>query len=158
MGLDMYLYAEKTVSGFRNDVDAVLSKKIRKITGLQPLIQNEDSRVSVKVEAAYWRKANAIHGWFVRKLADGVDDCEEIAVSIKKLRQLHSICWDALAYFEDGQAELSCKLLVPTGGFFFGTTELDESYKNDLEDTIRQLAPLLDSKWDDLSFSYQASW
>ena len=29
---------------------------------------------------AYWRKANAIHRWFINNIADGVDNCEPFEV------------------------------------------------------------------------------
>jgi hypothetical protein len=47
-------------------------------------------------EVGYWRKANAIHGWFVRELANGVDECQEIPVSKIKLLELQALCLSAL--------------------------------------------------------------
>ena len=47
-------------------------------------------------EVGYWRKANAIHGWFIRECADGVDECQEIPVSTIKLLELHVQCLIAL--------------------------------------------------------------
>lgn len=48
-------------------------------------------------QIGYWRKANAVHGWFVRECADGVDECQEIFVSREQLLQLRSDCNNALA-------------------------------------------------------------
>jgi hypothetical protein len=45
----------------------------------------------------YWRKANAIHGWFVRECASGVDECQPIFVPRHKLRELRNDCVQALA-------------------------------------------------------------
>lgn len=39
-------------------------------------------------EAAYWRKANQIHGWFVREVQGGNDNCKEYEVSLDKLKEL----------------------------------------------------------------------
>lgn len=48
-------------------------------------------------ELGYWRKANAVHGWFVRECADGVDECQEIFVSREQLSKLRADCNNALA-------------------------------------------------------------
>jgi len=47
-------------------------------------------------EVGYWRKANAVHGWFVRECANGVDECQEIPVSKIKLMELQALCLSAL--------------------------------------------------------------
>ena len=47
-------------------------------------------------EVGYWRKANAIHGWFVRELAGGVDECQPIHVSRENLVTLRQLCLEAL--------------------------------------------------------------
>jgi hypothetical protein len=47
-------------------------------------------------EVGYWRKANAIHGWFVRELAGGVDECQPIHVSRENLITLRQLCLEAL--------------------------------------------------------------
>ena len=51
---------------------------------------------SEKEEIAYWRKANAIHGWFIRNCADGVDECQPIAVSRNDLTALRQDVLEAL--------------------------------------------------------------
>jgi len=46
---------------------------------------------------------------------------------------------------------------LPTGsGFFFGSTNYDEYYFGDLNDTIGIITRCLESKFD--YFEYQASW
>jgi len=52
-------------------------------------------------ELGYWRKANAVHGWFVRECANNVDECQEIFVSREQLSKLRSDCNDALATREN---------------------------------------------------------
>lgn len=47
--------------------------------------------------------------------------------------------------------------LRPTGGFFFGSTEKDEYYYEDLRETIRILDDVL-AMSDDWEFEYCASW
>jgi hypothetical protein len=58
-------------------------------------------------EVGYWRKANAVHGWFVRECADGVDECQEIPVSKIKLLELQAHCLIALMKKKEHE--------VPTG-------------------------------------------
>lgn len=52
-------------------------------------------------ELGYWRKANAVHGWFVRECAGGVDECQEIIVPRDYLSRLRADCNNALANREN---------------------------------------------------------
>ena len=46
-------------------------------------------------------------------------------------------------------------VLPPTPGFFFGGTEIDDWYKQNLEETISALEPLIEEGGD---FYYTSSW
>jgi hypothetical protein len=48
--------------------------------------------------------------------------------------------------------------LEPTEGFFFGSTDKDEWYYEDLKNTVEGLSRVLETLPDDYSFSYHASW
>ena len=51
------------------------------------------------------------------------------------------------------------KELLPTcDGFFFGSTDYDEWYVQDLEDTIKVLEEILSEDDDDYDYYYEASW
>ena len=52
--------------------------------------------IEVKTNVAYWRKANAIHSWFVNNVQNGKDDCEEYEVSEGQLHELYDICKDII--------------------------------------------------------------
>lgn len=55
--------------------------------------------------------------------------------------------------------ELAEELLPTTSGFFFGSTEYNEYYIQDLEDTIKQLEPIIKKEHSPFtSFRYEASW
>jgi hypothetical protein len=110
--------------------------------------------VTVKFTVAYWRKANAVHKWFVDNVQDGIDECNEHSVSKEQLRQLLTICEELIADPSKGPERL------PTSdGFFFGSTDYDENFKEDLAETVRQLTPLLnDKRWQYFDFSYRSSW
>jgi len=104
MGLDMYLYAEKYVSGYDyktingelERVDNPMYDKIIMSAGLDTLPTSEYGSTTVTKCVGYWRKANAIHGWIVRNLADGVDECQRIYMSREDIISLRDACVKAL--------------------------------------------------------------
>lgn len=102
----------------------------------------------------YWRKANAIHHWFVEKVQNGVDECQESLVHPEMLLDLIDRC-------EQVAADRSkCHDLLPTvGGFFFGSTEYDEWYFRDVEETATGLKEAVAAIAPKCStFTYQSSW
>lgn len=193
MGLDMYLSAKKFASGY----DFVPEDKRKLYNDLTDLVEakgtSEAPFAEVSVTVGYWRKANAIHGWFVRELADGKDECQAIYAPRTKLVELRDLCKTALAnkpkvvvpavsttiafdgdkvqdigqFIKDAMtvethnAEFNDEddddPLRPIGGFFFGSTNKDDWYYEDLESTVEILdhALTLDDSW---SFEYRASW
>lgn len=157
MGLDMYLSAEKYISGYR---DAPMRDAVLESIGSHPPIQS-DGAATVNIGVAYWRKANAIHNWFVEALQDGEDKCEKVFVPVQAIMVLVSICEGLLVSRDPEQA---AEELPTTHGFFFGSTDYDECYWDDLENTVAQLKPLIDWIQSDESnvlvwdFYYQASW
>ena len=49
----------------------------------------QSDRISYVIEqVAYWRKFNALHGWFVNECGDGKDECQEMYVSEDKLKEI----------------------------------------------------------------------
>lgn len=149
MGLDMYLTAKRYLSGYAEE-----DKAVSACIGELP-IGTDGMRVKeVSCEAMYWRKANAIHRWFVQNVQEGMDECQESYVSKEQLEQLLEACSAVM----DNHA-LAGKLLPPQDGFFFGSTDLDEYYFADIAETEARLEKLLKmpelSKWD---FYYRASW
>ena len=74
-------------------------------------------------EVAYWRKANAIHKWFVDNVQSGKDDCDSYEVSREQLVKLLGDCEQVKAH-----NELAEELLPTQSGFFFGSIEYDKWY------------------------------
>jgi hypothetical protein len=108
--------------------------------------------VNVEVTAAYWRKSNQIHKWFVDNVQGGEDNCGEYYVSKDKLKELRETCRQAL-FAKDPS------LLPPQAGFFFGSYDIDEWYWEDIKRTIKKLDRLFElSDFDQLSFYYNSSW
>lgn len=157
MGLDMYLSKKTYVKNW----DYMQESEKHKITvkkGGKPVPQIDPKRISYIVEeVAYWRKANAIHAWFVREVQDGKDECQESYVGVDQLKELISLCKKVLAAPKGAaQVQAAEKLLPPQAGFFFGSTEIDEYYIEDLEGTVKMLEPLLLEEGGD--YYYRASW
>ena len=105
-------------------------------------------------EVAYWRKANAIHGWIISN-ASAVDNCTPIHVSKMDLVQLRDNCQKVI---DEGTLETALELLPPASGFFFGSTEVDDWYWQDIKDTLEKLNTIIDETSDDQEFEYHASW
>lgn len=148
MGLDMYLKGNRYVHFVDSD-DAVSNK----IAEQFPELAGLDIPVSyVTVEVGYWRKANAIHKWFVNNVQRGVDDCGNYYVSRDHLNELQQLCERVLAF-----RHLAVEQLPTANGFFFGSTEYDEYYFNDVEKTLDIInrALTLPTQW---SFEYHSSW
>ena len=150
MGLDMYLNARSSVNAY--DSEDSEQKALQQV----PFIAASGMMVTgIIYRAMYWRKANAIHKWFVDNVQDGVDNCEEFHVSPQHLQALRDTCQQVL---ED--KEKAGELLPPSAGFFFGTTDITDYYFDDLRHTVegldRALALAQRDRW--INFSYRSSW
>jgi hypothetical protein len=154
MGLDMYLEARRFIWPSRSGKATPDTQINAGIKQLMPGIG--DLRVKgVTVEAMYWRKANAIHRWFVNECQDGEDDCRHSEVSRDQLIQLRDLCQRVL-----DDPDRASELLPTQGGFFFGSTEYGEDYTEDLRNTVKGLTSIIDNaefdkNWD---FYYHSSW
>ena len=149
MGLDMYLEREIYVGGMyeHRNVTGRIS-----ITSDGKPLKIKLKRVSSVIEQiGYWRKANAIHDWFVQNIQNGIDECQRSDVSIEQLEKLQSICKRVLA-----NHDLAEKLLPSSSGFFFGGTGYDEYYYEDLKSTVKIIDDAI--KTGTGYFIYQASW
>lgn len=167
MGLDMYLIRKKYIDGqyewnkIKGTID--IEKKGKKI----PLDIKKIEYIAEEV--AYWGKANAIHKWFVDKVQNGNDDCGYYDVDIEQLQELLDICKEIKekvilkdGYIKNGQTLVDgkfvdvyddgkfienpevCEELLPTkSGFFFGSTEYDEYYMDEINYTIERLEEII---------------
>jgi len=150
MGLDMYLHKKTYVKYWEHNGDdnyEVTVTKAGKPTNINP------KKVSyITEEVGYWRKANQIHDWFVRNVQDGVDDCRNAYVTREKLQELLDVC--RIVSIDKDKA----KDLLPTAsGFFFGNTNYDEYYFEDINSTVEILEEALSDETAD-EFEYHSSW
>lgn len=156
MGLDMWLYTNsKKVANEVNDLNDEWEGNFQAPRGI----------------AICWRKANAIHRWFVANAQNGNDDCGMYEVDVNDLARLHDACKEVLESTELVTAEIengkllqngewvsnivkgqkladptkAMELLPTTDGFFFGSTAYDQYYWWDIQYTMEKLEKLMEN-------------
>jgi hypothetical protein len=151
MGLDMYLTAEKYLSAFNSKTKDMIPQ-INKILGING--DDDYTAQEIIIRVAYWRKANAIHGWFVKNVQGNIDECEKSHVEREQLQKLIDSCKTVLADHK------KAKEILPTmEGFFFGSTKYDKDYFDDLTITVNQLERVLsDPALEHIELYYHSSW
>ena len=161
MGLDMYLSGSRYISSYNPmPEETVLVEAVRE--GLN-LPECETPLASVETTIIKWRKANAIHKWFVDNCQGGDDkNCERTSIALHDLEKLHGVLGQLMGHDE----KLAAELLPPCAGFFFGGTELDEWYWDSIDYTheilgkwidFLQKDELRDGSWG-WDLYYQSSW
>jgi len=154
MGLDMYLSAKKYLSRYFDETDSQRIKGINDLFGIEGSEDDDYGAQEVIFRVAYWRKANAIHQWFVQHVQNGQDDCNEYYVTREKLQELLELCKQIVA-----EPKKASKLLPTQSGFFFGNTTYDEWYHSDIARTVERFEKVLaDPAFAKTEFYYQSSW
>jgi hypothetical protein len=174
VGLDMYLNRKIFIWSY--------DRENLSITGIDKYTIDPKEVKEIVIEAGYWRKANAIHNWFVKNVQDGEDDCKDYYVSSEQMQELLDTVNTVLEKSElvDGEVKTGEKmtekgwepimqqgkyikdptvakeLLPTTEGFFFGSADYDEYYYNNLVKTKEILEKALQNKGDD--YEYHSSW
>ena len=154
MGLDMHFYAGQYASEHEH-----FGKKLEgypeELKGLEEYIRKRNFISAYKeYQVGYFRKFNALHQWIVDKCGHGIDECQQIYISDNQLGELY----DTLLQVSHDHSKAS-ELLPSQSGFFFGSTEYDDWYYEDVEEAIKFLElvkPLVDSG--EIDLIYQASW
>jgi hypothetical protein len=150
MGLDMYLYKDTYVGANFEHNNVTGSVDLQR--GDYKIPVNMKRLSSIREEVGYWRKANAIHYWFVKNIQNGEDNCGTYYVSREALRELYSTVAEVLANPSEAP-----DLLPTEGGFFFGDTDYDDWYLRSLRYTADLLRGLLNEP-EDGDFYYHSSW
>jgi hypothetical protein len=178
MGLDMYLTKTKRVDSLtiedyskvtnelpwdKKDYNAWAGLKgiCPDIEGVEELNSevhesgNYTKYLSLTKEIGYWRKANAIHNWFVENCQDGIDECQLSEVSREDLEDLLENCYKVVNKKSNPE-----ETLPPTGGFFFGNTDVSHPYYMDyIKSTISILEKAIaKTDWEKEIVFYRASW
>ena len=190
MGLDMYLSRKKFIGANYEHRNVTGSIDIK--IGEKTMPIKFDRLSYIEESVGYWRKANAIHNWFVNNVQGGEDDCKQYYVSIDQLEELLKVCkevkekaiikkgtikngmrfengkWEPIT--EDGEyienAEEIEGILPTASGCFFGSTDYDQWYMQDIDKTIELIEEILKDEeemkkagfnWE-TEYVYQASW
>ena len=162
MGLDQYLNAKKYLSPseWRGEESRQQFDTIVKAVGADTFMRKEFPNAEVSISVGYWRKANAIHNWFVDNCQHGKDDCRQSIVTREQLQELKRLC--EIVTMDKGllDTDESAKTMLPVAmpeGSFFGSDKYDEYYYKAMTDTIAIVTACLDmpAEWD---FYYQSSW
>ena len=117
--------------------------------------EHKYGRPSIMEQVGYWRKANAIHLWFVKNVQDGEDDCYyHREITKADLEELKDVCNEVLC-----DPDIADSVLPTTAGFFFGSTEYDEWYVRDLKTTIDIINEVIETTdFEKEMIYYVSSW
>lgn len=156
MGLDMYLYQEIRCSppGFAMEING----------------KSYPATIYIKLQVAYWRKANAIHGW-IKDNCHAAEEDLRYELYQEDIIELRRLCIEILEKaIEEGYVKKSGltyeviknldfadDMLPVCQGPFFGSYEYDIDYVTDLVNTIDILEPLITNPAHTY-YLYYASW
>lgn len=188
MGLDMYMERRRYIGNKYRDEDQKIKVTVpepdKAFIPIRTPIE-EDKITNITEEVGYWRKANAIHRYFVENAGGGEDNCQEMWLSPDVIKELYRRCKEVLRKSEISKGKVKngytiengekkwdwvdgefiknprvAKELLPTQeGFFFGDTDYNQWYLDDIEETIKIIDSILEK--DPLlaeDYYYQASW
>lgn len=163
MGLDMYFYARKTTyksfSKWDNPERANEVNYPEDLKIFSDYIYDRNFK-SIQTETSYqigyFRKFNALHSYIVKTFANGIDNCQDIYLYKEDVEQIKKVLDDVL----EANTEEKAKELLPTqSGFFFGGTDYDEYYFEDVKDAADLMQNILDNfDFENYQLVYQASW
>lgn len=150
MGLDMYLdgvFSKRAY--FQEDRSVPMDDPIQS-ESLKLALASIDFPTSVPLDFSYrhfevrlplatWRKANQVHNYIVKEIGKGIDDQKPIYLTDEHLEQILDVIREVGN--DPVKAE---KLLPPKDGFFFGSTDIDEYYWQDLAYTRERLKQILE--------------
>ena len=157
MGLDMYLEARFHLSDYHQE-----EKSLRgAVLGAMGFADEDkhcltDNGVTVAVPVMYWRKADAIHKWFVDNCQNGEDNCRDACVSREQLTELLETC---LKLKISGSTEAASELLPSTGVSSSAAPNTTKYYWGEIADTAERLNKILENpKFANADFTYSSSW
>ena len=188
MGLDQYLkarvYVPNYVAGMPFESGNPQLTAIREALAVP--LEIFTSGAYVEFDVMYWRKANHIHNWFESNLASvkekggNLENVTEYEVTREELTELRDVCTEVLIgvewsepierHSESGaswverklekcDADVALDLLPPQQGFFFGGTDVDDWYYEDVEATLKMIERVLvEPSVAGASFTYRGWW
>lgn len=171
MGLDMYLYAEKYESKYRNKTLSY-PKELEELSRSINTYSIASKTTTYKI--GYWRKFNALHNYIINHFANGRDECQRVYLLEEEIKEILNILKkveesfktakikeekDGYIIYENPIAE---KLLPTKDGFFFGSLDYDDFYLDYVKRSIKifeEVLKLLEERPEEgYDIYYQASW
>ena len=157
MGLDMYLHKKTYVKNWSHMTPEELHEVSVKKNG-QPVVGIKPERVSeISETVGQWRKFNALHKLFVENCQNGEDDCKEYHIDKSQLVELLGVLKQVQEDYNTTGGIKAHELFPAESGFFFGSTEYDEWYFENVKETVVLLEELIQEEGDG-DFYYQSSW
>lgn len=126
MGLDIYFYRVKKA-------DADNMTNTREVVDL----------INRGLDCAYFRKANFIYAYFDHLIDSDTECC---IVCKDEIESLFDAC--SLLLERQNEKDFAEEVLPTCGGFFFGSTEYDDWYYENVESCYEQMKIILD-EWQD---------
>ena len=174
---DVRLLREKAINKIiplLEDLVKRLNKKEKEnIIEFESLVNKFDRTLykfySTREVVSYWRKANMIHGWFLKNVSWIEDNVTTEVFKGSLLDKLITDIETVISLIEDNfyvdsrfiiaeggsLYDKIVELLPPTSGCFFGSTNIDNNYYKLLKSTLEDLKDKYDP---DDNYYYVASW
>lgn len=121
--------------------------------GLDMFLQAENKQTGEGRLVHSWRKANQIREWFVTRFNQEPDEQLKIALTDDDIDALIGDIEQVLA-----DKELAPSLLPTSSGFFFGSTDYDTYYFDELKDTLQYLKTDFEYDADNEQLLYTEWW
>lgn len=125
MGLDMYISKTVHKYGDTNDINDIIYDKF-----------GRSNSYDLTTTVGYWRKANAIHNYFVKNFGDGVDECQDMYITTDDLKNLMGVCENVIKMFIDKKLVLNKSTIENTDG------------TDDVEDDVTITEDWLKDNWE----------
>ena len=162
MGLDIYFYERHWLRPQQNKKGNLIKPSFTIPTEMYGKGRKRFEHVSYIVcFVGYFRKANAIHKYMVDK-AGYDDDVEftngrDLRILKSDILELKEICLELLGLQGKKFKEKAKELLPTAEGFFWGSTEYNKWYREDLRNFVKMVNKLhLDDP--DVDVIYNADW
>lgn len=143
MGLDMFMYRKLYVKNWEHTDKADRYEVIVKRNG--EVLEDWSNPAYLEIEAGYWRKFYALHGYIIREFAGDMDNCEQIYLTKENLQQI----LDTL--IEVYETKDSTKLPP------FFSTDVDEYYWDNVKESIEMFKKYVEDA-DFVDYFYTSSW
>lgn len=158
MGLDQYFEARKSVYKTKWDKEHTVLSYPAELKKFEDYIYVRNFMCAeTYYDIGYFRKVNSVHSWIINNCANGEDHCQRVFMSDEKIHELRDALNTVLA-----DRTKAAELLPTQSGFFFGGTEYDEWYFEDLKEAkvfFDMLCDFIDSEeGKDYDICYHASW